>query len=206
MKKPILDDLLVEDCGVFHYINSAEKLPFVTTDEVDTLDILFLGMFGERQQAHIVRKMTKEGITEESMQKIGSVLSLMFHDKWQTLTELMIEGIPTDSYKMTTTETVTDVGNATHTINNERTSTDVDKVSGYNTDEFVNDTTRENIGNEVASNVGSTDNQKTLSKTVSGHMGNAITDKISSIEFAKREVILETVMQDVVTTIGMLVY
>lgn len=206
MKRPILDDLLVEDLGVFHYINNAETLPFLQVGEVDTLDILFLGIFGERQQAPIVRKITKDGITEESMQKIGDILSLMYHDKWSTLTELMVEGLPTDSYHMTTTETVSDVGNNTNTVNNERTSTDVDKVSGYNTDEFVNDTTRENIGNEVASNVGSSDNQKTLSKTVSGHMGNAISDKITSIEVVKREVILETVMQDVATTIGMLVY
>ena len=67
----------------------------------------------------------------------------MYGKAWDTLYKTMLADIPTETYRMITTESITDNEASNHTSTTENTKTDIDRVSGYNSDDYVDDSMKE---------------------------------------------------------------
>ena len=134
--------------GLFAALNTVAPLPFNITPS--TCDILYNNMYGSRLLARFGR--------DNDVSTIATVLREMFYEKWtnawnnyQGYADMILGN------KETTEEKVTD-----NNVNN-GTNTDVNTVSAYNDENFVNDDKKSTeIHNEIKNN---RTRNKTVTKT-----------------------------------------
>ena len=134
--------------GLFAALNKVAPLPFNITPS--TCDILYNNRYGSRLLARFGR--------DNDVSTIATVLQEMFYEKWtnawnsyQSYADMILGD------KETTEEKVTD-----NNVNN-GTNTDVNTVSAYNDENFVNDDKKSTeIHNEIKNN---RTRNKTVTKT-----------------------------------------
>ena len=200
-------ELMIGDKGVFHYINQYEELPFTTDIDVEILDLLFVSMYGNRRVSPMVESVVKSTLVEEDeMEKIAKMIHLYYAKRWNDLYEIFLKEIPLETYKMTTTETITDVESNRLEVTNEHNKSDVDKVSGFNSDVMVDDKTREYESTDSILNEGGRDNERQITKEVKGNQGNALKDREVAIKQAKEDILYNIVFRDVSGFVGLLMY
>lgn len=131
--------------GLFAALNKVAPLPFNITPS--TCDILYNNMYGSRLLARFGR--------DNDVSTIATVLHEMFYEKWtnvwnnyQSYADMILGD------KETTNEKVVDDNT------NKGTNTDVNTVSAYNDENFVNDDKK---STEIQNKI---DNKRTRDKTV----------------------------------------
>lgn len=196
-------DLTFDGKGVFYYINKSHPLPLVDVD-VNSLDKLFIMLYGNRGVTKLADPMGE--LTEEHMIQLGALLSILFSDKWDNLYEVISAKVPLETYNLTTTETVEDVGSSSSDTTNEHNKTDNKSVTGYDSEEFVDDSLSMLEGLDTMSNQGTVNNTRERVVSVKGNIRNSLEDRINTVKYLKNDFIYDTIFIDVVQKIGKLIF
>ena len=203
----LVSELVVDGKGLFHYMNE-EGADFLALVDVPTVDLMFRSMYGCRLVTPSVQSIIgADGVvTEDSMRNIAKMLLLMYGKAWGTLYEMVLADIPTETYRMITTETISDNETSNHSSTTENSKTDIDRVTGYNSDDYVDDSMKEVQVDDVVTHEGTRSNERTVSKEVTGHRSSVVRELERISKFVQNTLIFEVVFRNTIEFVGMLIY
>jgi hypothetical protein len=202
----LVADLFYNGKGIFHYINETKPLTFIEDIMgVDELDILFSRLYGNREVSLLSRPVNGV-ITEEHMQQLGALLSVLFHDKWERLYETLNAKISLETYNLKTVENIVDSGEVSSNTTNEHSKRDSKSVSAYNDDIMIDDSLDEREGIDTTNNTGTTNNNRERITTVSGNIKNSLDDRIKAINYLKNNLLYDIIFVDVAQKVGKLIF
>ncbi len=200
-------DLMIDGKGLFHYMNELETLPFTPAMDIETLDKMFIGLHGMKVVSPTVASiMLNGGITEENMLTVAKMLLTMYGTAWDRLYELYTQDIPLESYSMTTTETHLGTEETSLGITSESTSQDIDKVSGYNASDMVDNVEKSTNRQDTTTNQGSRTDERTVTKEVKGLQGSRVQEVAKLVKFIQNNLIIDVVFNNVANFVGSLYY
>lgn len=150
--------------------------------------------------------MLNGGITEENMLTVAKMLLTMYGTAWDRLYELYTQDIPLESYSMTTTETHLGTEETSLGITSESTSQDVDRVSGYNTSDMVDNVEKSSNRQDTTSNQGTRTDERTITKEVRGLQGSRVKEVTRVSKFIQSNLIIDVVFNNVANFVGSLYY
>ena len=198
-----VNDLWYDNKSIFYYINKSHPLPMVDLD-VSYLDILFQNMYGDRKVSKLADPRGE--VTEEFMTQLGALLSIMFSDKWDKIYEVIEQKVPLETYNLTTTEIIEDEGTSITNTTNEQNRTDNTSVTGYDSDDFVDDSMKTLDGVDNINSTGETSNKKERVTTVTGNIKNSLEDRINVIKYLKNSLVYDIMFVDVAQRVGKLIF
>lgn len=203
----LVSELVVDGKGLFHYMNE-EGVDFLALTDVPTVDLMFRSMYGCRVVSPAVQNIIgADGVvTEDSMQNIAKMLLLMYGRAWGTVYEMMIADIPTETYRMVTAETISDNEASNHSSATENSKTDIDRVSGYNSDDYVDDSMKEVQVDDVVTHDGTRSNERVVSKEVSGHTTSVVSELEKVSKFVQNTLVFDIIYRNTIEFVGMLIY
>lgn len=200
-------ELMVDDKGLFYYMNELETLPFTPAMDIETLDKMFIGLHGVKVVSPTVESvMLNGGVNEENMRTVAKMLLTMYGMAWSRLYELYTQDIPLETYSMTTTETHLGTEETSLGITSESTSQDVDRVSGYNTSDMVDNVEKSSNRQDTTSNQGTRTDERTVTKEVRGLQGSRVQEVTRLVRFIQKNLIVDVVFNDVANFVGSLYY
>lgn len=166
--------------GIFSKIDDIK--PISIGVPADVLDDTFLGLYGQKELS-----VYAEG---KEVDTIAKELAYMFVDKWNRIFNLeYAEKVNYGGYSETITETIKDDG----ANGNDETETEINKVSAFNDDDFVN---KDNATTE-RKNTGTTTNNRTREYTRQGYNDNQ-TEKIKNyLDLLQDNLINDIIYRDV---------
>lgn len=151
------NDLLAKSTkGLFENLVELSSFPIKNADG-KLIDQTFNTLNGSKRLPTAVLSLLDEYTADETNKRLAEMLSLMYAEKWKRQNELLEYEVFGD--KRTITEKINDVGNAG------TKATETDKVSAYDTDEFVNDKQRETQANNGTKNDRARLLEETLNKS-----------------------------------------
>lgn len=199
-------DLFYNGKGIFHYINETKPLTFIEDIMgVDELDILFSRLYGNREVSLLSRPVNGE-VTEEHMQQLGALLTILFYDKWERLYETLNAELSLETYNLKTVENIIDSGEVSSNTINEHNKRDSKSVSAYNDDIMIDDSLDEREGIDTTNNTGTTNNTRERVTTVSGNIKNSLDDRIKAINYLKNNLLYDIIFVDVAQKVGKLIF
>ena len=202
----LVADLFYNGKGIFHYINETKPLTFIgDIMGVDELDILFSRMYGNRELSLLSRPVNGV-VTEEHMQQLGALLSVLFYDKWERLYETLNAKISLETYNLKTVENIIDNSEVSSNTKNEHTKKDSKSVSAYNDDIMIDDSLDKWEGIDTTNNIGTTNNTRDKVTTVSGNIKNSLDDRIKAINYLKNNLLYDIIFVDVAQKVGKLIF
>lgn len=199
-------DLYKDGRGIFSYINDVKPLPFVDVLEVDKLDNLFYAMNGRKETSVIVDDIVDGVVTIDNMLTLAEIISMQYHDKWDRLYQVFIDDLPIDTYKLTTTETLTGSDTTNSTTDRSVNSSDDNKVTGYDSDLFVDDTQQSRTETDNTTNTDTKNKNQTITKEVKGNINNKVVDMNQLVRYLKNNLIYDIIFTDVKQVISSLIY
>lgn len=203
----LIDDLMYEGKGLFYYMDKVKPLPFNEELDLQEIDISFIALHGSRKLSPFIKRVIRDrDITDDVLKDVASAMIPLYYSKWTELYNLFKEDLPLDSYNMKTTETITDDGEVVGNTVNDFNKVDTNQVTGYNTDEFVDNEKTEKVDTETISNTSTSNHNKQRTLEVKGTTGNVISDRIKSIEYLKTNRICDIMFTDISRLIGLLIY
>lgn len=141
------------DVNLFDEINKRGNFSFITLFPVDKLNLLYMNTHGDRTLNKTGRNCT--------VKEIASIIVGLYSDKWNKIYDEILVDFPIlENYIETITEKTNEKGNTT----NDTTETNVDKVSAYNDNDFVNDEQSTNTNSMKSTN--ENDIVKTTEKSI----------------------------------------
>ena len=202
----LVSDLVYNGKGIFHYINETRPLTFIEDImRVDELDILFRMLYGNREVSRISRP-ENDVVTEEHMQRLGSLLSFLFHNKWERLYETLNAKISLETYNLKTVENILDNSEVSSNTINEHNKRDSKSVSAYNDNVMVDDSLDEREGIDTTNNTGTTNNTRERVTTVTGNIKNSLDDRIKAINYLKNNLLYDIIFVDIAQKVGILIF
>lgn len=197
-------ELQYEGKGLIQYINDIQELPFAPVIKPVTMDVTLSVTYGNRPVSSTVERIVGEAVTDDKMRQLAMVLHSMFYDKWRNVYNMYAQQIDLDTYRMLTRETITD--DETTKVNGTATSTDetLNKVTGYNSDEFVDNTRDDTKTTDSSSNEGKRDNKRIRETDVRGNSQNRLDDMKKALELLDSKVFSKIVYTDIIETVGSL--
>ena len=199
-------DLYIDGKGIFYYMNRVKPLIFSVTMDIDMLDLAFISIHGIREISSLANTILDNEVTPEKMESLAKVILGLNIDKWENLFNIMTADLPLETYKMVTTESVEDTGENESNISTENTNTDSNKVTGYNSPDFVDDEQTERTNSDLTINSTTNSNNRQRTSEVKGNKGNIIDDRIKAIDYLNRSLIYDIIFVDVSTLVGTLIY
>ncbi len=200
-------DLMIDGKGLFHYMNELETLPFTSVMGIETLDKMFIGLHGIKTVSPTVASiMLNGGVNEENMLTVAKMLLTMYSTAWSRLYELYTQDIPLESYSMTTVETHSGTEETSLGITSESTSQDIDKVSGYNTSDMVDNVEKSTNRQDTTTNQGTRTDERTITKEVKGLQGSRVQEMTRLVKFIQNNLIVDIVFNNVANFVGSLYY
>lgn len=200
-------DLMIDGKGLFHYMNELETLPFTPAMDIETMDKMFIGLHGMKVVSPTVASiMLNGGITEENMLTVAKMLLTMYGMAWSRLYELYTQDIPLESYSMITTETHLGTEETSLGTTFESTSQDIDKVSGYNASDMVDNVEKSTNRQDTTTNQGSRTDERTITKEVRGLQGSRVQEVTRLSKFIQNNLIIDVVFNNVANFVGSLYY
>lgn len=200
-------DLIVDGKGLFYYMNEAESLPFAEAFDIETLDRMFIAMYGGRTLSPTVASiMIHGGVNSDNMDSVAKMLLVSYGLAWDRLYQLMTSDIPLETYSMMTTETIAGSETTRHETTSENTRQDLDKVSGYNSPDMVEDSSKDVESTDNVLNEGSREDERTRTKEVKGIQGSRVLEAERMKRFLERNFILDVVFPNVATFTGSLIF
>ena len=202
----LVADLFYNGKGIFHYINETKPLTFIEDIMgVDELDILFSRLYGNREVSLLSRPVNGV-VTEEHMQQLGALLSILFYDKWEKLYETLNAKISLETYNLKTVENIIDNNEVSSNTINEHSKRDSKSVSAYNDDIMIDDSLDEGKGVDSINNTGTTNNTRERVTTVTGNIKNSLDDRIKAINYLKNNLLYDIIFVDVAQKVGKLIF
>lgn len=197
-------ELQYEGKGLIQYINDIQELPFAPVIKPVTMDVTLSMTYGNRPVSSTVERIVGEAVTDDKMRQLAMVLHSMFYDKWRNVYNMYAQQIDLDTYRMLTRETITD--DETTKVNGTATSTDetLNKVTGYNSDEFVDNTRDDTKTTDSSSNEGKRDNKRIRETDVRGNSQNRLDDMKKALELLDSKVFSKIIYTDIIETVGTL--
>ena len=167
--------------NLFDEINKLHPFPFVGVFPVDTLNLLYLNLHGDRTLSKMGRNLT--------VKQIAEILVDMHSIKWDKIYNSVLVDFPIlENYVEVITEKTNETGNST----NNTTETNVEKVSAYNDNDFVNDEQSTNT-NEMKMN-----NENMIEKTHEKRITENATKNIeNALNYLQNSVIYNIIFSDV---------
>lgn len=200
-------DLIVDGKGLFYYMNEVETLPFAEAFDIETLDKMFIAMFGGRTlSSTVVSIMNHGGVNSDNMNSLAKMLLVSYGLSWDRLYKLMTSEIPLETYSMMTTETITGSEQTTHETTSENVRQDLDKVSGYNSPDMVEDSSKDVESADNVLNEGSREDERTRTTEVKGIQGSKVLEAERMKRFLEKNFILDVVFPNVATFTGSLIF
>lgn len=200
-------DLMVDGKGLFYYMNELEPLPFTPAMDIETLDKMFIGLHGIKTVSPTVASiMLNGGVNEENMLTVAKMLLTMYSTAWSRLYELYTQDIPLESYSMTTVETHSGTEETSLGITSESTSQDIDKVSGYNASDMVDNVEKSTNRQDTTTNQGTRTDERTVTKEVKGLQGSRVQEVVRLVKFIQNNLIVDIVFNNVANFVGSLYY
>jgi len=200
-------DLVIDGKGLFHYMNELETLPFTPAMDIETMDKMFIGLHGMKVVSPTVASiMLNGGINEENMLTVAKMLLTMYGIAWSRLYELYTQDIPLESYSMITTETHLGTEETSLGTTSESTSQDIDKVSGYNASDMVDNVEKSTNRQDTTTNQGSRTDERTITKEVRGLQGSRVKEVTRLSKFIQNNLIIDVVFNNVANFVGSLYY
>ena len=199
-------DLYVDGKGIFYYLNEIEPLPFNKLVDINTIDLTFITLYGSRVIAPPIERIVKDKVTEDKLKQIASLLYGMYNQKWTNLFEIFAEKVSLDSYVSNTTETVKDNTTIDHTQAKTATDTNTNAVTGFNSDEWTNNSRSTQDVNDTTKNTGTTNNNKERSTQTRGSLNNRIDDRRKVLDLLNQEVLNEVIFKDTIQLVGRLMF
>lgn len=148
------NDLLAKSTkGLFENLVELSSFPIQNVDG-KLVEATFATLNGSKRLPKAVLTLLDEYTADETNKRLAEMLSLMYAEKWTRQNELLEFEVFGD--KRTITEKIIDKGTAG------TTATETDKVSAYDTDEFVNEKQRETQADSTNGN----DKDRTLEETL----------------------------------------
>ena len=203
----LVRDLMIDGKGLFHYMNELEPIPFTPAMDIETLDKMFIGLHGIKTVSPTVASiMLNGGVNEENMLTVAKMLLTMYGTAWSRLYELYTQDIPLESYSMTTVETHSGTEETSLGITSESTSQDIDKVSGYNASDMVDNVEKSTNRQDTTTNQGSRTDERTITKEVRGLQGSRVQEVTRLSKFIQNNLIIDVVFNNVANFVGSLYY
>lgn len=197
-------ELQFEGKGLIQYINDIQELPFAPVIKPVTMDITLSMTYGNRPISNTVQRIVGDEVTDAKMRQLAMVLHSMFYDKWSNVYNMFAQKIDLDTYRMLTKETITD--DETTKVNGTASSTDesLNKVTGYNSEEFVDNTRDDKKTTDTSTNDGKRDNKRIRETDVRGNNQNRLDDMMKALELLDSKVFSKIVYTDIIETVGSL--
>jgi len=203
----LVQDLMIDGKGLFHYMNELEPLPFTPAMDIETLDKMFIGLHGIKTVSPTVASiMLNGGVNEENMLTVAKMLLTMYGTAWSRLYELYTQDIPLESYSMTTFETHSGTEETSLGITSESTSQDIDKVSGYNASDMVDNVEKSTNRQDTTTNQGTRTDERIVTKEVKGLKGSRVQEVTKLMKFIQNNLIVDIVFNNVANFVGSLYY
>lgn len=167
--------------NLFAEIHRLHPFLFVGVFPVDKMNLFYVNKYGDRTLSKTGRNLT--------VSEIAEILVGMYSEKWDTIYNKILVDFPTlENYIETITETTNETGNST----NNTTETNLEKVSAYNDEDFVNDEQSTNT-NEMKMN-----NENKIEKTVEKKVTeNATKNLENALKYLQNNVIYDIIFSDV---------
>lgn len=167
--------------NLFNEMNKIKPFPFVDIFPVDKMNLFYINTYGDRTLSKMGRNLT--------VKQIAEILVDMHSEKWDKIYNSVLVDFPIlENYVEVITETTNETGNST----NNTTETNLEKVSAYNDDDFVNDEQSTNT-NEMKMN-----NENKVEKTHEKKITeNATKNLENAIKYLQNNVIYYIIFSDV---------
>lgn len=203
----LIRDLMVDGKGLFHYMNELETLPFVPAMDVETMDRMFIGLHGMKTVSpSVANVMLNGGVNEDNMKNVATMLLVMYGMAWSRLYELYTQDIELETYSMVTTENYAGTETSSSSTSSESASEDLDKVSGFNSQDMVEDSIKNVDRQDTMESEGSRSDERTITKEVKGLQGSRVAEMERLIRFVKKNLIFDVVFENVANFVGMSFY
>ena len=199
-------DLYIDGKGIFYYMNKVKPLIFSVTMDIGTMDLAFISIHGIREISSLANTILNNEIAPEKMESLAKVILGLNIDKWENLFNVMTADLPLETYKMVTTESVEDSGESESNISTENTNTDSNKVTGYNSPDFVDDEQTERVNSDLTINSTNNLNNRQRTSEVKGNKGNIIDDRVKALDYLNKSLIYDIIFVDISTLVGTLIY
>lgn len=202
-----IDDLMYQGKGLFYYMNQVKELPFDEDLNLQEIDISFMALHGSRQLSPFIKRVIKDReITDIVLKDVAGAIIPLYYNKWTELYNIFKADLPLENYSMITTETITDDGEVESNTINDFNKVDTGQVTGYNTNDFVDNERTEKVDTENITNTSTSNHNKQRVLEVKGNTGNVLGDRIKSIEYLKTNRICDIMFTDISRLIGLLIY
>lgn len=197
-------ELQFEGKGLIHYINEIQELPFANVIKPMTMDVTLSMTYGNRPISNTVERIVGLEVTEDKMKQLAMVLHSMFYDKWSNVYNMYAQKIDLDTYRMLTKETITD--DESTKVDGNSTSKDekINQVTGYNSDDFVDNKKDATQTTDTSSNSGKRDNKRVRETDVRGNNQNRLDDMKKALDLLDSKVFTKIVYTDIIETVGTL--
>lgn len=204
MDKLKVYDLYLDGKGLFDYMDKIDTLPFKETQDIKSIDLTFITMYGDREISKPAQHIIGDKVTDEGMRQLATMLYGMYYNKWDNLYKIYRQEVDLDSYVSKTTENVTDDGTNSLTVTNTDKTTDTHEVTGYNSSTFTDSTQDTTSTDNKETNEGTNSNTKDKTRETKGSLGNRIDDRRKALETLKTEVLSNVVYKDTIEVVGSL--
>lgn len=167
--------------NLFDEINKIRQFPFISLFSADKMNLFYINTYGDRTLSKMGRNLT--------VPEIANILVNLYGEKWDKIYESILVDFPIlENYVETVTEKTNETGNST----NNTTETNVEKVSAYNDNDFVNDEQSTNT-NEMKMN-----NENVIEKTYEKRITeNATKNLENALNYLQNNVIYYIIFSDV---------
>lgn len=199
-------DLYIDGRGIFYYMNEVNPLIFSVTMDIGTMDLAFISIHGIREISSLANTILNNEITPERMESLAKVILGLNIDKWENLFNVMTADLPLETYNMITTEVIDDIGESSSNMTTENTDINSNRVTGYNTPDYVDNEQDEKTSSDITTNESSNTNKKQITKEVKGNQNNLIDDRLKAIKYLNNDLIYDIIFVDVSTLVGTLIY
>lgn len=198
-------DLKVDNKGLFHYIHEINPTLFPVELDIDTLDLGFQMLHGNRILTPFVKNMYNDDL-ESTLQFLATMIVSSYGKKWEKLIDIYESELNADTYKLETTEQVDESGNISSTKEDILESERVNKVSAYDVEDYSNDGMETKIDNNTATDTGTSSNLKNVTRVVKGNIGNRLNDVQKIQVMLQSNVINDIIYTDVSGLVGLKIY
>lgn len=203
-----IKDLEVDGKGIFYYINDLKPFTFNEIVDVETLDLGFKMLHGEKVLSPFVKRLIDEenNIKNDDMISLAKIILNMFGEKWEKVINIWENEINIDTYKLTTIEDITDEGTNTNTRRDINESERTGEVSAFNTEGFSNDEKETTKTNLEVTNQGNVNNNRKRHTETKGNINNRLDDINKALSLLQENVINDIIYIDVSQLIGLAIY
>jgi len=201
-------DLKVNGKGIFYYINNLKPFTFNEIVDVEMLDLGFEMLHGEKVLSPFVKRWVydENNIKEDNIISLAKIILNMFGEKWEKIINIWENEINIDTYKLTTTEDITDEGTNTSTRTDTSESERKGVVSAFNSEDYSDDEKETTISDLHVTDQGNTSNIRQRQTEVKGNINNRLDDISKVKNLLQKNVINDIIYIDVVQLVGLSIY